>query len=107
MREVRIHLTDHVSICLQGQSDTIDIRASEPAATNAVQHQHAAIVAQREVVSQLAGAIRRAIVDDENPQVRNVEKSLNELGQVFPLVVGREDDQGPHAMVRATPLPRE
>jgi len=96
MREVGIHLTDHIRICRKGFLDAVKVSSPQPSPSRSVQDRYTSIASRCEIVSQRPSPIRRSIVHDENAQLPDREELLNELRQILALVVGRDDNQGSH-----------
>jgi hypothetical protein len=93
VREVRVHLTDHVDWFLYALGDAVDVRAAESAWPQAVHDVDAARMRARERVADIPRSIRRLVVDDEHANVRMPHQRFDEQRQVVPLVVRRNDHE--------------
>ena len=103
VREVGVHLADDVDRLVNRALDAVDVRAAEPASIGPVHDVDAARMLAREVVRDLAGAVRRLVVHDEHADVGLLQQALDQRRQVLALVVGRDDDERARRRHRAAP----
>ena len=97
MGEVGVHLEDEVGPLLEGPGEARGVGPAEPLLALPVEDRHAAGVGRGEGVGDLPGAVGGAVVHDEDPELpRLVEDARGDEGEVLPLLVGGEDDDGPH-----------
>jgi len=96
MREVGVHLEDALGAHLEGTPEPGDVGLAEALLRVAMEHRDVGEVT-RELVGDLAGAVRRVVVDDERMQgdalaVRDLADTGHRVTDVLSLVVGGEDD---------------
>ena len=96
MAEVGVHLEDTLGAHGEGLAKAGDVGLAEALLAGAVQHRDVGDL-EGQLVGQLAGAVRRAVVDDERVQTHAVTAGdLADAGQRVPqvlaLVVRGEDD---------------
>src|SRR4051794_9940578 len=73
--EVRVHLEDVIGAALQGVPEARQVRRPEPLPHRAVQHRHRRQL-DREPVGEVAGPIRRGVVDDQHPVAALAARAL-------------------------------
>ena len=91
MREVAVHLEDQIGTVGEGAAEDGDVRRAEPLLRPAVQDGDEGEVL-REPVGDLAGAVGRVVVDDEDVDAERLEGAQHRL-DVGALVIGREADR--------------
>ncbi len=69
VREVRVHLEEALVPLGEALREAVHVRRSEPELAGAVHHADAA-VARGDLVGELARAVGRVVVDDENVRLR-------------------------------------
>ena len=62
---VGVHLPDHVVAAAEGDLEPVVVRRAEALLAGAVQHAHARVLG-RDRVGEVAGAVGRAVVDDQD-----------------------------------------
>src|SRR5690606_37388071 len=91
--EVRIHLEEVRVAAFEAPAEALEVRGAEPELAAPVEHVDPWVFCG-EAVCDLAGAVRRCVVDDEDVEPRGLrEDHGDETGQVLALVVGRNNDQ--------------
>ena len=102
---VGVHLDEYRVLAAQPPRETGQVGGAEPVLALAVHDVHAVGVGQRQFVGELTGAVRAAVVDDEDVDVgQGLVHPADDQRQVLPLVVGGDDDQS--ALTRAFSWPR-
>src|SRR6478752_2037978 len=98
MREVGVHLEDEIVAPLDGIVETSDIRSPKAQLAGPVHHMNC-VVARRHLVGDLASAIGRVVVDDEDiGRGRGALDSLHQIDDIIPLVIGGNRDNCSHSM---------
>ena len=93
MREVGIHRDQPAVAPAETEAESVAIRAADPHPAAALVHVDAA-EPRAELGGQLRRAVGRAVVDHQHVGGGRVRAdALAQLGEVLPLLVGREDDQ--------------
>ena len=91
---VGVHLDQHRVLAAQPPREAGQVGGAEPVLALAVHDVHAVGVGQRQFVGELTGAVRAAVVDDEDVDVGpGLVHPADDQRQVLPLVVGGDDDQ--------------
>ena len=93
--EVGVHLTNDVDILGGRLGEGLCLGEAESAWTVAVHHLDASGVLTSEAFGHLTGAVRRAIIDDEQSEPVVFEYAGHEQREVLGLVQGREYGDGP------------
>ena len=97
MRKVRVHLNDDISAVCQRVFEALDVRRAEAELGAALKQADAARVFGNELLREGAGAVGRAIVDDQDVDgKRQSPEGLGHLAHVVRLVVGGDDDSDFH-----------
>ncbi len=92
MAEVGVHVDDDRGAPVEGHAEPIEIRPTQALLRLAVANADARI-GGRELIGDLAGAVGRAVVDDEKRRRgQHVEHGGRDRSDVLGLVVGRDDD---------------
>jgi hypothetical protein len=91
--EIGIHLDDgHRARLVEHAPEAVAVRDPQPLLAGAVEDLDP-WVGGRQLVGQLAGPVRGAVVDDEQVGLREgLENGARDGGQVLPLVVGWQND---------------
>ena len=93
MGEVRVHLEDERVVAFECPPEAGKVGRAQPHLAGAVQHVHPG-VGGNHCIDNGPGAIRRAVVHDEDLQPAVLgQRSLDQSLDVFPLVVRRDDDE--------------
>jgi hypothetical protein len=91
--EVRIHLEDVRVVAFERPLEAGEVGFAESLLAGPVQDVHAGI-ARGSGIGELPRAIGRIVVHDQHLDLRNdVEDAVQQRRQIFPLVIGRNDDQ--------------
>ncbi len=77
----------------------VDVGASEPARARAVHDLDAPRVIDRELIGNRSRAVRRSVVDDEQPATVVLEDARREQREIFAFVIRRRDDEYVHALL--------
>ncbi len=94
MGAVGVHLDDHPVAGLQGPDEARQVGGAEPLLALAVQDVHV-VVAGREFVGELAGAVGAVVVRDQDVGLGHRRADpADDQPDVLRLVVGRNDHQG-------------
>ena len=94
MAEIGVHLEDEIISSRERPSKSSDICGAKPHLLRALDDMCARLM-HRERFHDLTGAIRRAVVDDEDLETLILlENRSDETRDVFALVVGRDDNEG-------------
>ena len=93
VRQVGVHLTDHVDRLADCLLDSVNVGPSEAATSRPVHNIDAAGMLAREILGDTPGTVWRSIVNDQDSHVRLRQKSVDEHREIVALVVGRYDDK--------------
>ena len=93
MRPVGVHLDHELGAVFQPHSERVLIGTPEPQLARTMQDSHRAIGTSK-AIGQIAGAVRRCVVDDEDV-VPELADTRNDALQVLNLVVGGQNHQNP------------
>ena len=92
MAEVGVHLDDDRGAALERAGEAVEIGAAEALLDRAVADPDAR-VGRGQLVGELAGAVRRAVVDDEQRRAREgLEDGGGDRADVLGFLVRRQDD---------------
>ena len=95
MREVGVHLAEAREAEVQGDPEAIEVGRAEAQLARTPEQPDAVRVLLAERVHEVAGAIGRAVVDDEDGEVAGQAEDLaHDRLDVRRLVVRRDDDDG-------------
>ncbi len=93
MGEIGVHLSDEIRIHRQRTLESGDVCRTKTSLLRAVNDLDAPGMCGRKRVRHVAGAIRRAIVDDQNGVARSLlEYAEHQRFDVRPLVIGWDDN---------------
>ena len=96
VRSVGVHLHERAVAAIQRPAEAGQVGGAEPGLLRPVQHLNV-LVGQRELVRQVAGAVRAVVVDDQQIRVGHGRpNSGHDVFEVLPLVV-RRDHHGDRA----------
>ena len=102
VRVVGVHLEDELVAVLDGIVKAEYVRGAQAHLAGAVQRADPRI-RRADLVDELAGAVGRVIVDDQDVGLgREAQDVRDQAGDILALVIGRDDDQRPHALLLAT-----
>ena len=91
---VGVHLDQDRVLATQTPREAGQVRRAQTVLGRAVHDVHPVRVGEGQLVGELAGAVRAAVVDDQNVHVgTGVLHPSDDQRQVLPLVVGGDDDQ--------------
>src|SRR5204863_8553749 len=100
--EIGVHLEHRLVVALERPPKARHVRGSEAQFSRAVHHVHP-WVGRGELVGERAGSVRGVVVHDQNVSRKILgEDPAQELDQVLPLVVGRNDDERFHSLASGT-----
>ena len=81
--QIRVHLENQIRARLERVAQTVDVRPSEAAGALPMHHFDPSRMPAREFFGDLAGPVRRGVIDDQHPKPRMRENARRENRQIL------------------------